>query len=134
MLYKFILKALLTTNKEESAIAKLPIQGANLYNIYKSNKNKDNNVLSDILTKEIDDYLLSKDKNKTMKKEILINGMMCEHCVNHVTKALSSLKEVEDVKVSLKDKNALISGDVSDEKIIDAITNAGYEVKEIKNV
>ena len=106
----------------------------NLYNIYKSNKNKDNVVLSDILTKEIDDYLLNKDKNKTMKKEILINGMMCEHCVNHVTKALNSLNGIEDVKVSLKDKNALISGDVSDKEIIDAITNAGYEVKEIKNV
>ncbi len=69
-----------------------------------------------------------------MKKEILIKGMSCNHCVKHVTNALSDIKEVKKVEVSLKDNNAVVElkQEVSNQVLVDAITDAGYEVTEIK--
>jgi len=69
-----------------------------------------------------------------MKKKMLIEGMSCEHCVNHVTVALKELKGVTKVDVDLNAKTAIIeaSDDVKDEDIKFAIDDAGYEVIEIE--
>jgi copper ion binding protein len=65
-----------------------------------------------------------------MKKKILIKGMSCAHCVNHVKEALSELNGVTSVDVNLADKSAIIetSVDIKDEDIKFAIDDAGYEV------
>jgi len=65
-----------------------------------------------------------------MKKKMLIDGMSCEHCVNHVTVALKELKGVTKVDVDLNAKTAIIeaSDDVKDEDIKFAVDDAGYEV------
>ena len=63
-------------------------------------------------------------------KIIKIKGMSCQHCVMAVTKTLSAIDGIKDVKVDLK------SGQVSydetklvDKKIIeDEVKKAGYEV------
>lgn len=64
-----------------------------------------------------------------MKKRILIDGMSCEHCVNHVKDALSELNGVISVDVNLKEKYAILDTniDVKDEDIKLAIEDAGYE-------
>lgn len=64
-----------------------------------------------------------------MKKRILIDGMSCEHCVNHVKEALSELNGVISVDVNLKEKYAILDTniDVKDEDIKLAIEDAGYE-------
>ncbi|UWG98110.1 heavy-metal-associated domain-containing protein [Dehalobacter sp. DCM] len=69
-----------------------------------------------------------------MKKKIVIEGMSCNHCVNHVKEALSELAGVTDVAVDLAGKNAVIqtSSDIPDEQITAAIEDAGYEVKGIE--
>ena len=68
-----------------------------------------------------------------MKKTLKIEGMMCQHCVAHVTKALNAVAGVSSVDVNLKKKTAVVefSEAVSDETLIAAITEAGYEVKKI---
>lgn len=43
-----------------------------------------------------------------MKKEILVEGMMCQNCVKHVTKALTGVEGVSDVRVSLEEKKAFV--------------------------
>jgi copper chaperone CopZ len=43
-----------------------------------------------------------------MKTTISIEGMSCEHCAAHVTKALKETAGVRSAKVSLKEKNALV--------------------------
>ena len=65
-----------------------------------------------------------------MKKKILVEGMSCGHCVNHVKEALSELNGVTSVTVDLDAKTAIIevSVDVNDEDIKFAIDDAGYEV------
>ncbi len=69
----------------------------------------------------------------TMKKTLQIEGMMCQHCVAHVTKALQGVDGVESVEVNLKKKRAevTLSKEVENESFVAAISQAGYAVKEI---
>ncbi|MFK4784945.1 heavy metal translocating P-type ATPase [Fusobacterium sp. MFO224] len=68
-----------------------------------------------------------------MKKEILIEGMSCMHCVKHVTDALNGIPGITDVKVDLESKIATfnILADVSDETLREVIESAGYKVIKI---
>ncbi len=73
---------------------------------------------------------------KSMRKEIGIEGMMCQNCVRHATSALKAVAGVTEVDVSLEDKMARITADdsVTDEMLKAAIAEEGYEVTEIRNV
>lgn len=77
-----------------------------------------------------------KERVDTMKKVLDIEGMMCQHCVAHVTKALQGIAGVEAVEVSLENKNAAVTlaDDVSDEVLVKAVVDAGYEVKGVKTL
>ena len=66
-----------------------------------------------------------------MTKTVSIEGMMCMHCVAHVEKALSAIPGIT-AEVSLENKNAVVTGEVSDEALRKAVTDAGYEVVDIK--
>lgn len=73
------------------------------------------------------------EEETAMKKTIAIEGMMCEHCVKHVTDALNKLDGVE-AEVSLDDKNACVElkTDISDEELKQAVEDAGYQVTGIQ--
>ncbi len=49
-----------------------------------------------------------------------------------VEKALKGLSGVEEVTVMLADKKAIVVGEVDDEAIISAVSDAGYSVTDIK--
>ncbi|MCM1259543.1 MAG: cation transporter [Prevotella sp.] len=66
-----------------------------------------------------------------MKKTIQISGMKCEHCVARVEKALNDLNELKQVKVNLAKNQATVQGVVSDDVLIKAIQEAGYQVTSI---
>lgn len=67
-----------------------------------------------------------------MEKIISIEGMSCEHCVKAVTNALKEVDGVEDVRVSLEAKNAVVKGENLDEnKLKEAVEEAGYDVVSI---
>ena len=68
-----------------------------------------------------------------MKKKILVEGMSCGHCVNHVSEALKDLG-AKDVEVNLENKlaTAEISENITDEAIKAALDDAGYEVVAIE--
>lgn len=67
-----------------------------------------------------------------MKKTIKIEGMMCMHCVAHVTKALNAIDGVQ-AQVSLENKCAevTLSKPIEDSVLKAAVEEAGYEVTEI---
>jgi copper ion binding protein len=69
-----------------------------------------------------------------MKKKILVEGMSCGHCVNHVKEALEELKGVTSVDVNLESKTAIIEANesVKDGDIKFAIEDAGYDVVNIE--
>lgn len=77
-----------------------------------------------------------KERVDTMKKVLDIEGMMCQHCVAHVNKALNGVEGVEAVEVSLENKNAAVTlaADVSDDALVKAVVDAGYEVKGVKTL
>jgi len=72
-------------------------------------------------------------EENTMKKEIKVSGMMCQHCVAHVTKALQGVDGVTEAAVSLENNNAVVtlSQDVADDVLKKAVTDAGYEAGEV---
>ena len=80
--------------------------------------------------------LESEDVKETndLKRIMTIQGMMCKHCVAHVTKALASVSGVSEVEVSLDEGCAYVtlSDVVSDDCLISAVVEAGYEVSGIK--
>jgi copper chaperone len=66
----------------------------------------------------------------TEKITLRIEGMTCNHCVMHVTRALKSLSGVNNAEVSLEKKNAEVSYDpsvVSLEEMIKAVNETGYQ-------
>ena len=66
-----------------------------------------------------------KEEDKPMKT-IHIEGMMCQHCVSHVRKALEPLDP--KVEVSLDKKCATVRADLDDAALTKAVVDAGYEV------
>ena len=69
-----------------------------------------------------------------MEKTLQIEGMMCQHCVMHVQKALAALPGVEEAAVSLEEKAAKVklTQDVTDEVFKAAVETAGYQLTAIK--
>ncbi|HBC95288.1 MAG TPA: heavy metal transport/detoxification protein [Clostridium sp.] len=69
-----------------------------------------------------------------IKKTVHVEGMSCQHCVQHVKSALESIKGVSSAKVDLNSKTAVIksSSEIDNSDIEKAIKDAGYEVKSIE--
>lgn len=67
-----------------------------------------------------------------MEKELefKVDGMTCGNCVAHVKKAVEEISGVVTAQVSLEEKTVKVStnGQVSPEKIKEAIEEEGYEV------
>ena len=82
--------------------------------------------------KKNDSIKLKNDIKEEIKMdEITLNvkGMMCNHCVMHVTKALESVEGVESVNVSLTNNKAIVKGkNLKIEDLENAVKNAGYEI------
>ena len=67
-------------------------------------------------------------EEQTMETILKIEGMMCQHCVAHVTKALEGVPGAETVKVSLEENRAVVTGNADREALAAAVAEAGYEV------
>ena len=79
--------------------------------------------------------VLPKEEANKMEqtKVIQIEGMMCEHCVAHVTKALEALPGIA-VQVDLQSGTATVKGNTlpDDTKLTEAVEQAGYKVVGLK--
>ena len=62
-----------------------------------------------------------------MQKVMKIGGMMCPRCVAHVEKALGAIDGIT-VVVSLEAGTATVTGEVENEVLTAAVTEAGYTV------
>ena len=76
------------------------------------------------------EMLFGKKEKALVTHEIGVEGMMCMRCVAHVKEALTAVKGVESVDVSLNEKKATVtaSDKVTLEALKDAIVKAGYEI------
>ena len=71
------------------------------------------------------------EKESTMEKTLNVEGMMCQHCVAHVKRALEGVAGVEEAVVDLDagTATAKLAHDVPEDVLAAAIVEAGYEVK-----
>ncbi len=86
------------------------------------------NELSNILQEE------NKKEEAVMTKTMIIEGMACGHCTARVQKALEGVEGVASVTMNLEEKSAVVEldGEAADGTLKDAVTEAGYEVVEIR--
>ena len=68
-------------------------------------------------------------REPTMTKTLNVTGMMCQHCVAHVKKALEGVDGVSSVDVNLEAGTATVEAadTVTDEALVAAVVEAGYE-------
>lgn len=59
--------------------------------------------------------------------ELKVSGMTCGGCVKSVTRAVKALDADADVKVDLASGRVSIDGEVSEQDVIRALDDAGYE-------
>ncbi len=90
----------------------------------------------EVFMPELDSFTKINEKeqrkeNRNMVKVLDVEGMMCGKCQAHVQKALEGVAGVSSVEVSLENKQATVTmdSDIADEKLSEAVTEAGYEVK-----
>lgn len=64
-----------------------------------------------------------------MSMEFSVPSMSCQHCVNAITREVSNLPGVQQVKVDLGSKRVRIEAapDLSPEAVAEAIREAGYD-------
>ena len=69
--------------------------------------------------------------NEQMEKVLHVEGMMCAHCKAHVEKALLGVPGVTAAEADVENKRAVVKyeGAVSDEALVSAVKEAGYEAK-----
>lgn len=70
-----------------------------------------------------------------MKKKLLVEGMSCGHCVNHLKTALTEdIQGVEVLEVSLEGKYAVVDmqDSVTEKALRAVIEDLGYELKGIE--
>lgn len=78
-----------------------------------------------------DNATIENGKDIGMEKVLDVEGMMCQHCVAHVKKALEGIDGVEEAVVDLDagTATAKLASDVADDALIAAVVDAGYEAK-----
>lgn len=73
---------------------------------------------------------IEEKEDKPMEITLKLTGMMCQHCVAHVTKALEGVEGVSKVDVSLQKGEAQVTGEGLDKaKLIAAVNEAGYKAE-----
>lgn len=60
-------------------------------------------------------------------KRFYINGMTCNHCVDHVKNAIMDVEGVTEAYVKLNEKSADVEGSFNELDVIKAIQKAGYK-------
>lgn len=70
-----------------------------------------------------------KKEGVNMKKIVIIEGMMCDHCKKRIEKEFYKLEDVVDAKVDLEKKSLTLESknEISDEKIKEIIKNLDYK-------
>ena len=69
-----------------------------------------------------------------MKNKLLIDGMSCNHCANHLNTALTEdIKGVEVIEISLENKYAVVdmNDDIDINKLKEVIEELDFELKDI---
>lgn len=101
----------------------------NKNNIYNENlENKVNYVNINLYNNKIK----KEGKNNMENKNLIIEGMTCQHCKMNVEKALNSIGENASVNLEEKSATVDVRPEIKNEDIIKVVEEAGYQVSEVK--
>ena len=83
---------------------------------------------------QVNDAGVPAEQEIVMEKKLTVEGMMCPHCVAHVKKALEGVDGVSEAVVNLDAGTAVakLADAVDDTVLVNAVVEAGYEVKGIE--
>ena len=102
-------------------------------NTVKQTRQAEEKEMEKAMTERLEQYNTNNKKGgSAMETTIRIEGMMCAHCQARVEKALKEVSGVTEVSVSLENKNAIVTGNVSADALKQAVTDAGYEVVSVE--
>ena len=89
----------------------------------------------EIVTKEGESNIQSKE-DKKVKKKLIVEGMSCMHCVNHVTKYLEEISGVSNINIDLEKGTVLLEADegVKDQEFTDKLKDTGYTLVKVENL
>ena len=71
----------------------------------------------------------AENKDEATSQQFILSGMTCASCVSSVEKAILSVAGVSSTSVNLAERTALVSGNASSDKIIQAVEDAGYQAE-----
>ena len=74
------------------------------------------------------DFASQQSEDASSVRKFVVEGMTCNHCRNHVEKAILGVEGVAQASVSLEDAEAQIIGTASDEALIQAVEEMGYQL------
>ncbi len=68
--------------------------------------------------------------------KLVIDGMKCEGCVNRIKNAISGIKGVEDITLSLENKELTftVKKDKLVQEVMEKIENLGFQVSDEANM
>ena len=104
----------------------------NLFKMHDASK--DQKIKNSVVLEEIQVQNITKQEEKTMKKTMKIEGMMCSHCEASVKKALEAIDGVESAEVSHEAGTAIVtmSKEVSNDVLKNAVEAKDYNVTGIE--
>ncbi|MBF0693001.1 copper-exporting P-type ATPase CopA [Providencia alcalifaciens] len=65
--------------------------------------------------------------------QLLLDGMTCASCVSKVQKALNRVPGVENARVNLAERSALVTGTAKPDDLVEAVVKAGYGAEIIQD-
>jgi len=76
-----------------------------------------------------DNTIVSDDSNSVSEYHLIIEGAGCASCVGKIENALKSVLGVESAEMNFAQRTVLVTGNASEEKLIKAVEQAGYNAK-----
>lgn len=98
------------------------------------NNDEKANIKKDFSNKSNMKNINNNNGGNNMKKILIVEGMSCGHCKAAVEKALKGIDGVENAVVDLNNKTAevTLNKDINNDILSNSVTEAGYEVVEVK--
>jgi len=86
-------------------------------------------IIMTILLNAIFKPFVNKIKGTDLDTKINVSGMTCNHCKESVSNAISSINNVNDVKIDLDSGDVFISGDEIDiEEVYSSVKKIGFKI------
>ena len=104
----------------------------NLFKMHDASK--DQKIKNSVVLEEIQVQNITKQEEKTMKKTMKIEGMMCGHCEAAVKKALEALPQVDEAVVSHEAGTAelTLNAEITDDVLKKTVEDKDYTVTSVE--